>query len=85
MPGSWQVLGFFACSLQVFYHSSTQLDVNRDGQVIGSLVSTALVFQDADPAYYIKLMDRSLKLYGAAMRHRGKYSDEYIYKCAPQV
>lgn len=55
------------------------------GQMVGALVSTALVFEDTDAAYYDRLMTQALSLYGAGMRRRGKYSDVFLYDCAPRV
>lgn len=55
------------------------------GQMIGALVSTAMVFQDRDPAYSERLMDAALKLYGPAVKNRGRYTRNFIYKCAPEV
>ena len=55
------------------------------GQMVGALVSTALVFEDSDAAYYDRLMTQALSLYGAGMRRRGKYSDVFLYDCAPRV
>jgi endoglucanase len=55
------------------------------GQMIAAFASTALVFQDRDPAYAEKLMDAALKLYGPAVRYRGRYTKNFIYKCAPEV
>ena len=55
------------------------------GQIVGALVSTALVFEDSDAAYYDRLMTQALSLYGAGMRRRGKYSDVFLYDCAPRV
>eukprot|EP00884_Botryococcus_braunii_P012540 jgi/Botrbrau1/21287/Bobra.0573s0001.1 len=54
------------------------------GQIIGALASTALVFQDRDPAYSERLMDAALKLYGPAVKYRGRYTRPFIYKCAPE-
>jgi len=53
------------------------------GQMVGALVSTALVFEDADAPYYERLMSQALALYGAGMHRRGKYSDVFLYDCAP--
>ena len=55
------------------------------GQMVGALVSTALVFEDADAPYYERLMSQALALYGAGMHRRGKYSDVFLYDCAPQA
>ena len=53
--------------------------------MVGALVSTALVFESTDAAYYDRLMTQALSLYGAGMRRRGKYSDVFLYDCAPRV
>lgn len=55
------------------------------GQVVGALVSSAMAFKGADPPYYHKLMGKAVELYGAAVKHKGKYSAKSIYKCAPEV
>lgn len=55
------------------------------GQLVGALVSTALVFETTDAQYYDRLMSQALSLYGAGMRRRGKYSDVFLYDCAPQA
>lgn len=55
------------------------------GQMVGALVSTAMVHKGVDMAYYRKLMGKAVDLYAAAVKHKGRYSSKDIYKCAPQV
>ena len=55
------------------------------GQIVGALVSSAMTFKGADLPYYNKLMGKAVELYGAAVKHKGKYSAKSIYKCAPEV
>lgn len=52
---------------------------------MGALVSSAMAFKGADLPYYNKLMGKAVELYGAAVKHKGKYSAKSIYKCAPEV
>ena len=44
-----------------------------------------MAFKGADLPYYNKLMGKAVELYGAAVKHKGKYSAKSIYKCAPEV
>ena len=48
-------------------------------------MSSAMAFKGADPPYYHKLMGKAVELYGAAVKHKGRYSGKSIYKCAPEV
>lgn len=55
------------------------------GQIVGALVSTAMVFRDKDPKYYDKLMTEARDLYSAAVGRKKAYSGPFIYDCAPPV
>ncbi|KAK9828913.1 hypothetical protein WJX72_002766 [[Myrmecia] bisecta] len=66
-----------------YYISTVNGTSDLVGQLVGALVSTAMVFQTDDPDYYDKLMGAALDLYGAGTRHRAKYTGQYIYNCAP--
>ncbi|KAK9826822.1 hypothetical protein WJX81_004238 [Elliptochloris bilobata] len=68
----------------VYYVATKNGTSDLVGQMVGALVSTALVFQETDAPYYDRLMTQALSLYGAGMRKRGKYSDVFLYDCAPQ-
>jgi endoglucanase len=68
-----------------YYVTTKNGTSDLSGQIIGALVSTALVFRDRDPGYSDMLMDAALKLYGPAVKYRGRYTRPFIYKCAPEV
>jgi len=53
------------------------------GQLVAAFASTSMAFQDSDPKYADKLMTTALRLYGAAARHPGRYTKNFLYKCAP--
>ena len=55
------------------------------GQIVGALVSTALVFREKEPTYYNKLMTEARDLYSAAVARKKAYSSPFIYDCAPPV
>lgn len=55
------------------------------GQLVAALASSAMVFREKDLKYSNKLMGEAMQLYAAANRKRGKWSDKFIYPCAPPV
>ena len=55
------------------------------GQIVGALVSTALVFREKEPMYFNKLMTEARDLYSAAVARKKAYSSPFIYDCAPPV
>jgi hypothetical protein len=52
---------------------------------VASLASTAMVFQNIDAKYSNKLMSEAMQLYAAASHKRGKWTDKFLYACAPPV
>ena len=55
------------------------------GQISAALSSTAMVFQDSDPAYYAQLMTASTQIYAAGARNRATYTNFFNYPCAEDV
>jgi endoglucanase len=53
------------------------------GQLVGAFASSSLAFRESDPAYADKLATAAMRLYGAATRHTGRYTKNFLYKCAP--
>ena len=52
------------------------------GQISAAFASTAMIFRDSDPTYYIKLMNYSTLVYAAGARNRQGYTAEFLYPCA---
>lgn len=54
-----------------YYISTRNGTSDLVGQMVGAFVSSAMVFQQTDPAYYATLMTAAVNLYGAGTRFQG--------------
>lgn len=68
-----------------YYTSTYNGTSDLAGQISAALTSTAMVFQDSDPAYYAELMQYSTLMYAAGARNRATYTYSFNYPCAEDV
>ena len=61
-----------------YYISTANGTSDLGGQIVGALVSTALVFQQLDPPYYNKLMTEAVNLYGAVTHDKLQGRQDFL-------
>lgn len=68
-----------------YYVSTYNGSSDLAGQISAALTSTAMVFQNSDPAYYAELMQYSTQIYAAGARNRATYTHANNYPCAEDI